>query len=165
MGPAAPAMAVVSGIYGIYSGMQQSKEASKAASKQEALARTNAANIESETREEARRVQKAGDEALAEGRAKAAASGTRGTGSQNIFLGSEEDELNREIDWLNTAGGNRADLALKSGKNAADVTKQQGKTAGLGSAFKGATQAAGGVDNWNTGYQGSTKTNKTWWDY
>ena len=165
MAAAVPAISVISGVYGIYSGMQQSKEASKAASKQEALARQNAANIESETREEARRVQKAGDEALAEGRAKAAASGTRGTGSQSVFLGSEEDELNREIDWLNRSGSNRADLAVTSGKNAADITRQQGKTAGLGSAFKGATQAAGGVDNWNTGYQGSTKANKSWWNY
>jgi len=148
MAAAVPAISVISGVYGIYSGMQQSKEASKAASKQEALARQNAANIESETREEARRVQKAGDEALAEGRAKAAASGTRGTGSQSVFLGSEEDELNRQIDWLNKSGSNQAALAAKSGANAADVTRYQGKTEGLGSAFKGATQAAGGISDW-----------------
>ena len=165
MGQAAPAIAVVSGLYGVYSGIQQSKAASKAASKQEKLSRANAANIEAETREEARRVQKAGDEALAEGRAKAAASGTKGTGSQSVFLGAEEDELNREIDWLNTSGSNRADLATTAGKNAADVTREQGKNALYGSLFQGAGQVVGGVSDWNTGYSGSTKANKTWWNY
>ena len=155
MGPAAGAISVVSGIYGIYSGIQQSKEASKAAADTEEQSRREAAFIESQTRKEASRFRDAADEALADNRARAAASGTAAGGSQSIFGAREEDKFAQELDWLIKAGGSRADLAVERGSTAADVLESQGDTALWSGVTSGVGQIGGGVDDLNARYN--------WW--
>ena len=155
MGPAAGAISVISGVYGIYSGMQQSKEAGKAASEQEKRTRQQAALTEDQYREQASRDRKTADIALAENRARAAASGTEANGSMDIFNSAEKDRFNQEIDWLLKAGKSNVALGIDSGYAAADVTRSQGKAA-LGNALAGGfKQIGGGVDDLNTRYN--------WW--
>ncbi len=165
MGAASPAVAVISGIYGVYSGIKQSKAASAAASKQERIARDNASNSRAETQEEARRLQREGDKAEAKGRSRAAASGVTPDGSMDIFLGSEKDEFDREVDWLKTSGENRASIIERSGANEAAITKETGKTALANSFLKNGLNVAQGASDWSSGYQGSNKSNKSWFNY
>jgi len=154
MAAAVPAISVISGIYGVYSGVQQSKAASKAASKEEAASRQQAALDERQYQEDASRMKVAADESLADSRARAAASGTSGAGSLDIFTGNEEDKFNREIDWLLNAGKSRGDLTVQRGKNSADVLREQGKNAMWGSIGQGASDIGAGwtgvTDWWNS---------------
>lgn len=155
MAEIAAAVAIISGAYSVYSGYEQKQAAKAAAAEQERLARENAANIEAEALEEKRRAQKAADAQQADSRARAAASGVSGESpsSIDIFLGAQEDEWQKQLEWITTSAANRADIARRSGYMDAAATRMAGKAAfaegiqsGLGSF--GSAYSYGGKANW-----------------
>ncbi len=100
----------------------------RAGQKAEAAAEENARRIKSETEEQARRQKQVGEAKTAEARARARASGTRGGGSQDLYIGEMESEFGRELDWLRASGASRASAARRQG----GIAKTQGTAQALG---------------------------------
>lgn len=163
MGPIAPVISVIAGIYGIYSGMKQEDQAKKAAAQQEELARKNAANIEAEAMEEKRRTQEVADREQAKNRAKAAASGVAGGGSMDIFMGAEEDRWQRQMDWTLKSGQSRAGIARQGGYMDASATRAQGEQAKWSMIGSGAKSAIGGGQDLSTWYKGYSSGAHGFW--
>ena len=113
-----------------YTGYQQYK----AGKKNEALERA-------QTAEEARRLERQQEANLSEGRARAAASGTRNLpgGSQMQFLEDVEKEQGEQLSWLKQVGSTRAGML-----------GQAGTAAGIGTAAGGLASAGAGLasSNW-----------------
>ncbi len=133
MAPAMPFIAAASLAFGIYSSVQASKQQKAAADEAERIGRENAANIEAETQESARRTKKAQDQELATAQARAASSGLEVGGTLSTFLSNLEEGQAESLAWLEKSGANRARLAELSG----------GYTAATGRAGASATLAAG----------------------
>lgn len=149
MAGAAPILSVISGVYGIYSGMQQQKEAKAAADEQERIAQANAAREEAETMEEKRRMKEAAESETAKMRAKAAGSGGQVAGSSmDIFMGTQEDKFRKEIDWLVSSGKSRADIIRRGGALEGSITRNQGRAA-FGDSLRGGLGSIGsGFEKW-----------------
>lgn len=140
---AATAAAVV-GVIGLIGAISGKQGADAGAGQSEQLARENALLIEAEGREEERRATEENVSAQAEMRARSAASGTTGEGSQQIYMTSEQEKFDKDVAWLRKSTKSRADLERKQGKYAAASMKSQGKAGlwgGIGSAVKGAGTA------------------------
>ena len=151
-------MAVVSAIatvFGTISKMNAAKKAenraNQAAADELELSREEAAAIEAETAESTRRAKDQADKAEGTSRARAAASGVTLDGSLGIALGSMEEEHDRQINWMATAGASRARMALLGGemRSSAQLARGDAFSAQVwGSAFAGASSlySAGGSE-------------------
>ena len=150
----AAAASIISGAYGIYSGVQQKKSAEAASKEQKQMAQRNAARTEAETMEQKRRAEQEASEQMARTRAKAGASGIKPLGSMDIFMGSEEDKFNREIDWLVKSGASKASLEKASGYSQARQTKSAGESAMYSSLGSGLGKIGSGASDWWTAQGG-----------
>jgi len=133
--------------YSIYSGMEAKDAADRQAAEQERLARENAAAIEAETAENARRLsmQQAEREGMA--MAKAAASGVKTSGSTGDYLSDMSTEHKRELDWLKKSGASQAGIAKQSGYTQAQGTRNAGQQA-LNQGIAGGIKTAGSTMGW-----------------
>jgi len=112
----APIIMVAGTAYSIYSGMEAAETQKQAASEAERIGRENAANIEAETREEARRLALAQERELGKARAVAGASGLVSTsGTINTFIEDLQEGQAESLAWLNQSGANRARIAKLTG--------------------------------------------------
>lgn len=144
------AAAAAGAIFSVVSGMNAKSDAKSAARDQERLARENAMNMESETRETERRARGQEDKVAAQRRARAAASGTKAGGSQQTFMDSEAEEFAKEMDWLRTSGANSAAYTIAAGKSAADATRNAGDAAMWSGIASGAKQAGSAYTTYDT---------------
>ncbi len=145
---------IFSTAFGIKTSRDAAKDQRRAAAESEALGRENAAAIEAETAESARRLSKQQAETESLAQAKAAASGAGGK-SQTTFLESMVGEHGRQLDWLKQSGRSQASIARRAGASQGRVGRSQAK----------ATEAAG-VGNFlqSTGTFASQSTKAGWWD-
>ena len=132
------AIPFVSAIFSVIGGAKSKSGYDDAAREQEAMAEKDAQNIQAEAgrQEEVSKERFSEEESL--NKAKAAASGTTGEGSQAIFQGAQKDKFNKELDWLAKSADNRADIARRGGDYAATVSRNQGDQAlwtGIGNAM------------------------------
>jgi hypothetical protein len=188
MGMIAAAAGILGGVSSIMQGRSAAKQAKKAgeqakrdaemaAAEQERLGRENAALIEAETMEKKRIADQEASEAMAAQRAKAAASGvaTDTESSFDVFMGSEKDKFDRNIDWLLKSGKSQADLAVSAARSGANITRSQGRAALANAKSQAAQYKAsgwsqgiggifGGIGSMYTGITGRTAGNK-WWDW
>lgn len=151
-------MAVVGAIatvFGTLSKMSAAKKAedraNQAAADELELSREEAAAIEAETVESTRRARDQAEKAEGTSRARAAASGATTTGSLGISISAMEEEHDRQIDWMATAGASRARLALLGGEMRSSAQSARADTFSAqvwGSAFSGASSiySAGGSE-------------------
>lgn len=133
-------ISAVAGIVGILGAVTGKQGADQGAAQSEQLARENALMIEAEGREEERRATEENVSAQAEMRAKSAASGVTDEGSHQIYMTSEQEKFDKDIDWLRKSSTSRANLERKQGRAAARSMKSQGKAGlwgGIGSAVTG----------------------------
>ena len=101
--------------YAVSSQMRAADAQERAAAEAERLARENAAAIEAETREEARRLALQQKQLEGTSRARAAASGITSSGSFGDYMSFLEQENQRQLEWLNESGQRRADIARRGG--------------------------------------------------
>lgn len=157
MGPAVPYIALAFTVGGtVYSVAEQRKAARQqegAAAEAEKIGRQNAAVIESETRESAKRQKLADDQTSGKARALAAASGVESTGSVGTFLSDLDTAQTESLNWLVKSGENRARIAQLTG----EYTAAQGRAGASGtragavsSTISGANSAfnIGDSQNW-----------------
>ena len=107
-----------------FKGQQDQAKAMKSAAQQQAAAaeqaatigNMNAANIEAETAESAKRERVAANEATAERKARIAASGGTATGSSKAFLDEQTRRQDEYIGWLKKSGASQAAIAREEGQ-------------------------------------------------
>ena len=133
--------AVIGGIGQIKAG----KDAKKMAS-------ANAAMMRAETEEAARRLESQQAENLATARARAAASGTTGTGSQASFIDKMGSEFGKELAWLKKSGASAASIEERRGS----LAKKQGMWSGLGTIAGGFSGFSGWGDTTPPGIPGGS---------
>lgn len=127
---AAVAIGIGSALIGGIGQIKAGKDAKK-------LADANAANMRAETEEAARRLEAQQAENLSTARARAAASGTTGTGSQASFIDKMGTEFGRELEWLKKSGASAASIEERRGA----MERSRGFASGLGT-------IAGGFSGW-----------------
>lgn len=140
MASAISAVSAITGIVGLIGGITGKQGADAGAAQSEQLARENALMIEQEGREEERRATEENDSAQAEMRARSAASGVTEEGSHQIYMTSEQEKFDKDIDWLRKSTASKASLERRQGSVAASSLKSQGKSSlwgGIGSAVTG----------------------------
>lgn len=115
-------IAIVGSILSFVGGMQQASQQKKAAAQQAAAAEEsrrigdrNAARIEAETKEKARRESLAAKERQGLTRARQAASGGAASGSNVVYLDEMIETDEKNIDWLRKSGASQADIARREG--------------------------------------------------
>jgi len=143
----------------------------RAAYESEMLADQNARNLESETLEGVRREDLALEQELGDQRARAAASGLSledDEDSMGKVIAANRKEGQTQIDWMETAGMNRADIMRWEGdvgrktgisqaqfsRDMARITKKRGTTSAWGGLFNAAGKAPGVI---------SAGTDANWW--
>lgn len=102
------------------------------AAQQEELAIKNAANIEAEGREEARRLGLEQEQAEGLTRAKIAASGATAEGSTGSYMDNMAKEHEKEMDWLKKSTASQADIAKSSGSITAQTTLAKASATEMG---------------------------------
>lgn len=146
MGPATPFIMVGLGAASIYQGIQADRAARNVAAQQEDLARQNAIAVEAEARESERRARIDQETAMAEGRARAAASGVTIDGSMDLFLTEQDRLFDMEIDWLRRAAQSQASIATRTGQIEAAATRAQGQQALWSGVTQGISMGLAGAD-------------------
>ena len=147
------AVATIAGTaYSVKSSMDAEHAQKRAASEAERLGRENAAMIEAETAEQARRVREEQLQTQSLAQARAAASGAKG-GSIDIYAEEMITEQKRQLDWLKQSGESRARLAIMSGQQAGQAGRAQAsatKAGAVGTFISGAGTFAsqGAKANW-----------------
>ena len=118
----AQAVPIIGAIFSLVGQMRQASAQEKAAEQQAAAAEEaqristmNAARIEAETAEMARREREASEEAQSQRRLVAAAAGGTGGGSTAAYLEEQAERESRYIDWLERSGASRASIARAEG--------------------------------------------------
>ena len=108
----------------------------KAGKEAKKLADANADMMRQETEESARRLEAQQSENLATARARAAASGTTGEGSQASFIEKMGSEFGKELAWLKKSGASAASIEERRGS----LERSRGLASGIGTiagGFKG----------------------------
>ena len=119
------AIATIAGTaYSVKSSMDAARAQDRAASEAERLGRENAAMIEAETAEQARRVREEQLQTQSLAQARASASGAKG-GSIDIYTDEMVTEQKRQLDWLKQSGESKARLAIMGGQHTAGVGRAQ----------------------------------------
>ena len=149
------AVATIAGTaYGVKSSLDAARAQDRAAAEAERLGRENAAMIEAETAEQARRVREEQLKTQSLTQARAAASGAKG-GSIDIYTEEMVTEQKRQLDWLKQSGESKARLAVMGAQY----------TAGVGRAQASATRA-GAVSTFVSGVGtfASQGEKANWWN-
>jgi len=157
MGEAAAVQAIVtiaSTAYGIHSSMEAADAQKAAAAESERLGIENAAAVEAETQEQARRTAAAQSSQQASARARAAASGVAEGGSMSTVTGEMAKEHTRQLDWLKTSGATRAEMTRQGAKASGDVGRAQASATRAGG-------IAGGIQGVGSIHKSGTKAG--WW--
>lgn len=115
----------------------------KAGKKQDAAAKEQEIRDRAAVDESVRRQGLADKQIQAEGRARAAASGTGGGGSIENFLDVQKGEQGRQLDWMRTAGYQEAAERRRGGELDAAGSRNRGIAGGVG-AIGGAFGRLGG---------------------
>ena len=152
-GIAAGAASVASGIYSIVSSAKEHAEAAEAqaerAKEAVEMGKRNAALIEQETQERARRQELQMKRTSGRMKAILAASGTQMSGTGSLYISEYTKEQQAELDWLRQAGKSRAELAKKRGQYEALTISSsplpQVSWGSIGNVFTGVGQIAEGV--------------------
>lgn len=109
------------------------------AGKEKGVGEANAANIQMETDEAARRLEDQQQANVSIASARAAASGLKpGIGSQNLFVATLKSEQNKELSFLKRSGASRAEIARVE----ADARASAGKGKAFGSLMSGFSGSA-----------------------
>jgi hypothetical protein len=158
MGAAAPVIAAVAGVvgtaYSVYSGIEAAERQEEAADEAMRIGRENAANIEAETAEQARRLKAQQEQEGAKARAVAASSGlVSSTGTLNTFLEDLDKGHAESLAWLERSGANRSRIAELSGGYTAQTGYAQASSTRASTAGNAATGASniyksGQLANW-----------------
>lgn len=132
------------------------------------IANQNAANTEAETAESVRRESIAADQAQANLRARAAASGGTGGGSTGNFIDTQQRTSDQYIDWLKKSGSSRAQIEREQGKYSSMTASSsaagtRASTAGSKWAgLAGLTKAAGSIGDLYNPASTGTDMNSIW---
>ena len=133
-------MATALAVVGAFGSLVSAGKQMEAASDAKRAARANAAAIEAETAEEARRLKLEQDRTEASSRAAAAASGSGGV-SQDLYQDFLGDEHAKELAWLKKSGASQANITRIQGNAAASTARANA----FGTLAGGATSLYGAV--------------------
>jgi len=122
------AAAAIAAIGSLAGGIKAKRQAKRAG-------RYNAALIRAETAETVRRAQLQADEQLGGGIAATGGSGVRMQGTPQNYLQAMSDEQQRQIDWTQQAGEQRAQAALRGASQAGSSAMTQGVLGATSSVF------------------------------
>lgn len=153
----APAiMSVFGGIQGYNAG----REMEDLADEQERLGERNALLARRELQEKVRRQAEEDYRVRSAALARAAASGVRVEGSVADYLVHIEDEQDRQLRWLQSAGASRIRLQFASDQRSADALRIRANTQQWGSLVSGFTNAFGYLERGGY-FSGSTEVAST----
>lgn len=116
---------------------QQYRAGQKAAKSAKSIAAQNADRAKMESAEAARRLKGQQEANMSEARARAAASGIQGGGSQGQFLDTMESGYKKELDWLKKSGASAEAIELRKGELAAGSASSSAMAGAIGSISSG----------------------------
>ena len=128
----------------------------KAGKEAKKLADANADMMRQETEESARRLEAQQSENMATARARAAASGTTGEGSQASFIEKMGSEFGKELAWLKKSGASAASIEQRRGS----LERSRGLASGIGT-IAGGIGTGYSMSGGNWGWGGSSSSGYT----
>ncbi len=123
-------------------GMSSGREVEGLADQQDLMAEENALLEQRELDESVRRQERENKQLKGRALARSAASGARIEGSVGDYLEYFEGELDKDVDWMKTAGASRIRLNKQAGKLQAQATRIQGRSQQRTSMWTGLLGAA-----------------------
>lgn len=133
-------------VFGGLQGMKSGKQTQRLAKEQVLLAEQNAQLQQRELDEQVRRQEIQDKKTKSSALARGAASGARVEGSVSGYLTHMEEEQDRQLDWMKTAGASRIRLDLEGQKMRAKALSIQGKNQSSSAFFTGVTGAFSFLD-------------------